>query len=103
MPITNQPIKTHRSMGSGAQMFGIISPTLMPGITSGFLAWMAIQFIVDDHRISGPIGAGIVFTYWLFVGNSEQKAWKNLSRFIRSPRAYIGGKINDSIIEKYRR
>jgi hypothetical protein len=100
MAITNQPIKTHRSMGSGAALFGFINPTLFPGLALGFFLWMGIQFIFDDHRKSAPIGAGVVATYFLFVGNSEQKAWKNLSRFVKSPVAFIGSTTNDSIIEK---
>lgn len=98
MAITNQPIRTHRSMGNGAALFGVVSHTLMPGLALGFALWMVVQWIVMDHRKSAPFGAGVVFTYWLFVGNRQEKAWRNLSRFVPSPVTYVGTNENASII-----
>ncbi|MGB8702821.1 MAG: hypothetical protein WCD18_25680, partial [Thermosynechococcaceae cyanobacterium] len=79
MPITNQPIPTNRSMGEGASLFGVFNYTMMPGLALGFLIWTGLQFVFEDHRKSAPVGAAVVFGYWLYVGNSKEKAWRNMS------------------------
>ena len=82
MPITNQPIATSRSMGEGAALFGLFTQTMMPGLALGFLVWMGLQFVFDNHRISAPFGASVVLGYWMYVGNTKDKAWRNMSRFV---------------------
>ena len=90
MPITNQPIATSRSMGEGAALFGLFTQTMMPGLALGFLVWMGLQFVFDDHRKSAPVGAAVVFGYWMYVGNTKDKAWRNMSRFVPNPQTYVG-------------
>jgi hypothetical protein len=91
MPITNQKIKCSATLGESSSWMGLFSTTLRPGIFLGLVATVILSVMVsiarDDlemkwlpNRKYSYIALPIVLSaYWVFVGNTKEKAWKNLS------------------------
>lgn len=102
MPLTNQPISTQRTLGESAAMFGLFTQTMVPGLALGLLAWLSGLFLFDgQHQKAAPTGFAVVIGYWLYVGNDRQKAWRNLTRHVAPPSAYVGSSCNRSILDNY--
>ena len=101
MPITNAPIKTQKSLGEGAAMFGLFTSEMLPGIVLAVAVHIVgLGLCQGQHQKAAPASIATLGAFWIYVGNDKQKAWRNLSRHISQPSAYIGSTPNKPILKK---
>ena len=101
MPITNSPIRTQKSLGEGAAMFGTFTKEMMPGLILALLVHVVgLGMFQGQHQKALPASLATLGAFWLYVGNDKQKAWRNLSRHIPQPSVYIGSAENKAILKK---
>ena len=100
MPITNAPIKTQKTLGEGAAMFGAFTQEMMPGLVIALLVHaVGLGLFQGQHQKAAPASLASLGAFWIYVGNDKQKAWRNLSRHIKQPSVYIGSTENKVILK----
>ena len=100
MPITNSPIKTQKTLGEGAAMFGTFTQEMMPGLVLALLVHVAGLGMFQGQHLKALPGSLITLgAFWFYVGNDKEKAWRNLSRHIPQPSLYVGSTENKAILK----
>ena len=100
MPITNAPIKTQKTLGEGAAMFGAFTQEMMPGLVIALFVHVAgLGLCQGQHQKALPTSLASLGAFWLYVGNDKQKAWRNLSRHVQQPSVYVGSTQNKTILK----
>jgi hypothetical protein len=101
MPITNAPIKTQRTLGEGAAMFGAFTQEMMPGIVLAVAVHIVgLGLCQGQHQKAAPASVATLGAFWIYVGNDKQKAWRNLSRHLKQPSVYIGSTENKALLKQ---
>jgi ABC-type lipoprotein release transport system permease subunit len=101
MAITNAPIKTQKTLGEGAAMFGLFTSEMLPGIVLAVIVHIVgLGLSQGQHQKAAPATVATLGAFWIYVGNDKQKAWRNLSRHISQPSVYIGSTPNKTILKK---
>jgi hypothetical protein len=93
-------------------MFGILSTTILPGAIIGLILSCIAIFTLDvlksdfdqkslpDSRSGAILFPVSVLSYWVLVGNTKEKAWKNLTKFCDVPIPVVSYSPARSVISK---
>ena len=100
MALTNAPIRTQKTLGEGAAMFGLFTQEMLPGIVLALTVHVVgLGRFQGQHEKAAPASLATLGAFWIYVGNDKEKAWRNLSRHIKQPLVYIGSTPNKPILK----
>jgi hypothetical protein len=104
MPVYNQPIESNRSLGKMKLVAGIFSPTMVPGlilaVIIGSVSMQVTHTLWKRKELGILPGVSILAAYYFGIGANEEKAWKNITRWIPQKKLYLSSGKNVDIFRK---
>lgn len=101
MPVPNGPISTHKTLGEGGMIFGVVTESMLPGFALALFLFFPLHVMTKgEYKLSVPPALAVLLGYWIYVGNDREKAWRNLCKHAQNDysQVYIGSTENKALL-----